>query len=254
MSFIVAQISDTHVSDRVRSDGRRPGEVLQRALQLAGEEGVALILLTGDLVADAKPSEYALLREILQAAPAPVYLMPGNHDDRDAIRCAFPDHAYLPAAGKLHYVLDEGPLRIVALDCTVPDQLHGSLSDEDLDWLDARLGEAPRRPAIVALHHPPFPTQDHMFDTICLRQPQGFADVIARHRQVERVLSGHYHRATIARFGGTMGVIAPSTAWSFQVSVGDNDPPVLRQKQQPLGFALHIWRSDLGLTTHFVWL
>jgi 3',5'-cyclic AMP phosphodiesterase CpdA len=254
MSFIVAQISDTHVSDRVRADGRRPDEALQRALELAGEERVALILITGDLVADAKPAEYAVLRAILQGAPAPVFLMPGNHDDRDEIRRAFPEHAYLPTTGKLHYVVDEGPIRLAALDCIVPEQVHGEFSAEDLHWLDARLGEAAQRPTIVALHHPPFPTQDHVFDTICLRRPEPFAEVVARHPQVERVLCGHYHRATVARFGRTMGVIAPSTAWAFQISLGENAPPVLRQKQQPLGFALHIWGGDLGFTTHFVWL
>src|SRR3546814_8747468 len=46
---------------------------------------------------------------------------------------------------------DAGPVRIVALDCTIPRAGSGELCAVRLDWLTARLAEAPARPTIVAL-------------------------------------------------------------------------------------------------------
>src|SRR3546814_6275467 len=73
---------------------------------------------------------------------------------------AFTDAPWRPREGDcLHYTSeDAGPVRSVALDCTIPRAGSGELCAVRLDWLTARLAEAPARPTIVALHHPPFPT------------------------------------------------------------------------------------------------
>ncbi len=51
------------------------------------------VVLSGDLVDSGKPEEYRALRAILDGLDMPFYLLPGNHDDRDNLRAAFPDHA-----------------------------------------------------------------------------------------------------------------------------------------------------------------
>src|SRR3546814_5561001 len=106
------------------------------------------------------PEEYARFREIAAALNAPLYAIPGNHDGRETMRAAFTDAPWMPREGDfLHYTIeDAGPVRIVALDCTIPRAGSGELCAVRLDWLTARLAEAPARPPIVALHHPPFPT------------------------------------------------------------------------------------------------
>ncbi len=38
------------------------------------------------------------------------------------------------------------------------------------------------------------------------------AAIIARHRQVERVICGHLHRSIQTRWAGTIAMTAPSTA------------------------------------------
>src|SRR5271169_3970259 len=58
-----------------------------------------VVIATGDLVDTPDARSYGLLRELLAVLPLPVFLMPGNHDERQALRAAFPDHRYLPREG-----------------------------------------------------------------------------------------------------------------------------------------------------------
>jgi len=56
------------------------------------------------------------------------------------------------------------------LDTLVPGQGGGRLGPARLAWLDARLAEAPARPTLVFMHHPPFKTGIERMD-LDLRTP-----------------------------------------------------------------------------------
>ena len=147
------------------------------------------VLFDGDLTDFGREQEYDNLARFLAPLSMPWFLMPGNHDDPATLRRKFPSHRYLAQrAGKIDYVIDEFPVRIVALDSTVPRESAGALDTSQLAWLDDTLAAAPRKPTIVALHHAPFWTGIGHMDGISLADPSALEAVIARHRQVERVL------------------------------------------------------------------
>src|SRR5258705_11411197 len=56
------------------------------------------IVATGDLTDSGRADEYRHLRDLLAPLPSPLYVLPGNHDDRAALRTAFEDHAYLQSS------------------------------------------------------------------------------------------------------------------------------------------------------------
>ena len=169
--FLIAQISDTHVR---ADDGGAAAKAMTRAIAQAAAYEADLIVLTGDLVNDARADEYAAMRQALADPPAPRFVLPGNHDDRALLREALPDHSYLPRQGALSYAIEHFPVRIVMLDQTVPGEVHGDITPEQAAWLDETLAAAPERPTLVALHHPPFATHDLLFDTIGLRNGAAF--------------------------------------------------------------------------------
>ena len=79
------------------------------------------VLISGDLVDNAADSEYARLRELLSPLRAPVYVLPGNHDERGALRRNFG----LPGAGAepVQYSVDlNGELRLVVVDSLRPGE------------------------------------------------------------------------------------------------------------------------------------
>ncbi len=248
--FFVAQISDTHV--RADDEGAA-ARALKRAMVQAADYRCAALLLTGDLVNDARADEYAVLQDALRDAPAPFFLMPGNHDDRDLLRAAFPAHDYLPKDGPLSYTIEHYPVRIVMLDQTVPGEVHGAMSAREADWLDRTLARAPDRPTIVALHHPPFATHDLLFDTIGLRDGAVFNDVIARHPQVSRVICGHHHRFAVGQAGHAPVIVAPSTSWTYGLAMHEGQEIAPRTQEEP-GWVLHAWTRTGGLASHLIGL
>jgi hypothetical protein len=84
-------------------------------------------------------------------------------------------------------------------------------------------------------------------DRMSLADPGAEADVIARHRQVERVISGHQHRNAQTRFAGTVASICPSTA--HQLSLDLVPGAEVRFVFEPPAFHLHLW-DGTALVTH----
>ena len=161
--MIVAQITDFHVTTPgAEADRRyRTAEHLEAAVTHLNRLPVRpdVVVATGDLVHGGSVREYERLRGLLEPLAMPVYLIPGNHDDRANLRAVFSDHPYLPRDGTfLQYVVEDYPMRLMALDTVVPGEIGGALCAARLAWIEARLAEAPPRPTFVFMHHPPFRT------------------------------------------------------------------------------------------------
>ncbi|MCX7231446.1 MAG: phosphodiesterase [Burkholderiales bacterium] len=250
--MLLCQISDLHIKA-----GRRlaygvvdTATMLERCVAhiLALPQRPDAVVATGDLVDLGTPQEYALLRELLAPLPMPLYLLPGNHDERDALREAFPEHAYLRQwAPFVQYAIDLEPIRLVALDTVVPRSGAGALCEARLGWLERTLAGAPGRPTVVAMHHPPFVTGIGHMDRVGLSGSEALADVIARHPQVERIIAGHLHRPITVRFAKTVAGTCPSPA--HQVALDIDLEAADRFVMEPPGFQLHWW-SGLQLVTH----
>jgi Icc protein len=147
--MLLAQISDLHVrptgalyKDAVDSN-RMFAEAIDHLNRL--DPRPDLVLITGDLVDEGLKAEYDSLRALLDGLEPPHLLMAGNHDDREMLARSFPDHAYLPAAGAKHYLIDRHPVRIVALDTTVPGDHHGEIDEAGLAWLEGGAAGHARR-------------------------------------------------------------------------------------------------------------
>jgi len=207
-----------------------------------------LVLLTGDLVDEGRPEEYAAARDILADLAIPCLVMPGNHDDREQLRAAFADHRYLPAQGALHYCVDDYPVRIVALDSCVAGKHHGAIDAAGLAWLRATLAADTRKPTLVLLHHPPFTSGIPYMDKYRYLDDQALAAVIGAATNVEAVLCGHVHRAMLRRWAGTMVCACPSTTTEIALQLRPDAKP--QSWLGPPACMLHLWDAARGLITH----
>jgi Icc protein len=253
---IIAQLSDIHLAagrDGEVDDGSGPVRALRAAVSslLALPARPDALVLTGDLADGGQPAEYARLHALLSPLPMAVYPMPGNHDDRDAMRAAFRDLPAVAGTGTapqapVQYAVDVAGVRLVCCDTTV----DGHMCDEGLAWLDGTLGAAPGTPTVVATHHPPFPIGIRFIDDMRFVDPAGFAEVIGRHPQVVRIISGHVHRGSVGSLAGTVSTTCPSTY--RQLFLDLSHPGRAAVTGEPAGFAVHLVADDGAATTHFV--
>ena len=235
--FLVVQISDTHIGGDWGGGGDPViglREVVHEVRRLPNRPDA--VLLTGDLSEHGVAAEYATVREMVSAIPAPLYVIPGNHDDRAALRAQF----RLPGstAEPVRYGADLGPMRLVALDTSIPGQAAGALDVDQLAWLDAELGGAPRQPTLLALHHPPIATGVAPWDEIGLPPADraGLGRVLERHPQVRRLVAGHVHQIITDGLAGRPVLTVPSTYVQARL---DFTATELRLAPGPRGFALH---------------
>ena len=252
--FLLAQVTDMHIKAGGKLSYRRVDTEasLARCVQhmLASPQVPDVVLFTGDLTDFGRPEEYDNLARLLEPLSMPWYLMAGNHDDVATMRAKFPSHAYMRQREKLDYLIDDFPVRIVALDSSVLHKSPGYLATGQLQWLDDTLRAAPKKATVVAVHHPPFWTGIGHMDDQPLTNPEDLEPVIARHPQVERVLCGHLHRPIVKRFGGTIASTCPSPA--HQVALDLADDATSRFVMEPPGYQLHLWRAGEGLVSHTV--
>jgi 3',5'-cyclic AMP phosphodiesterase CpdA len=213
-----------------------------------------VVLLTGDLTANGLDAEYArLARLIRKFLPMPVFVIPGNHDQREALRKCL---QHLPGVTSdpqyVQYAVDDYPVRLVMLDTLVPGATHGELRGEQLEFLDRTLSAVPDKPTLVAMHHPPFLCGIAHMDRIILRNAAEFTAIIAKHRQVERIVCGHHHRSIVAQVAHTICLIAPSTAHQVEMALDPNDPGAF--VMEPPAFQIHRWTPADGIVSHTVYV
>lgn len=253
MTTLLLQLSDLHICEPGRlAYGRiETAPYLRQAVESIARlpQQPDAVVITGDLTDFGRAEEYAHLRRLLAPISAPVYLLPGNHDDRGQMRMSFPDHSYLGSSGYVQFSVPIGQMQLIALDTVVPGDSSGSLCTERLDWLEQQLHENQTRPVVIAMHHPPFETLiGHMDEIGLLKGAPELEALVSKFTNVERIICGHLHRSIQVRFGGTVASTAPSPAHQVSLDLAPN--AASKWTLEPPGYCLHVLPSAGRMVTH----
>lgn len=206
------------------------------------------LLVTGDCVDTGKVEEYERFLDIIRPLRVPVFVVPGNHDNRDNLRSALGLQGKKHMAGFVQYVVDDWPVRLIGLDSLIPGNLAGYLCSERLLWLNERLMECPKQPTILFLHHPPFHTGLEVLDDIGLRNATELHRVVGRYPAVELILAGHVHRTMVRRLNGAVAMTCPSTAHQIHLDLSRSRR--LAAVMEPPACLIHLWSESTGMVTH----
>ncbi|HEY0419660.1 MAG TPA: phosphodiesterase [Acetobacteraceae bacterium] len=252
--MIIVHLTDLHVRPYGLSAMRtaETNMLTERALRAVRDlrPRPDALVISGDLTNNGLPEEYACLAEMLgRLVDIPIYVIPGNHDDRENLRAGL---SHLPGVNAhprfVQYAVDDLPVRLVMLDTFVPGSAAGELCAERLAWLDETLAAVPEKPTMVVMHHPSFPCGIRHMDRIILADPDAFTAVIARHKQVLRVLAGHHHRQITSHVAHAVGIIGPGVAHVVELELFSDNPGFWTL--EPAAFLLHAWVEGAGVVTH----
>ena len=129
--MLISQVTDPHIKAQGRLAYKKVDTAanLDRCIHHLLKLGKRpdLVLMTGDLTDFGRTEEYQLLRKLIAPLDMPVYVIPGNHDERENLRKAFSDHPYLPRTGDLSYVIEDHALRMIGIDTTIPGKPGGEM-------------------------------------------------------------------------------------------------------------------------------
>ncbi len=254
--MLIAQITDLHLGFDQGNPDEFNRQRLDRALRMliGMQPRPDLLLVTGDLAEEGDDEiSYLRLREALADLPFPVHFAMGNHDSREPFSRIFPETP--TADGFVQYALDEGPLRILVLDTLEEGRHGGAFCETRASWLRARLAEAPERPTLIVLHHPPIETGlSWMTENPEAEWTLRLHAIVAAQSNVVAMIAGHLHRPVIAQWAGTTLAVCPSTAPQVALDLQPIDPE--RPDGRPMivsdhpCYALHLWNGR-HLVTHF---
>ena len=249
--MLLAHLSDLHVSHPDNAVAAFSDGAVAVAAAVAHLNALPrtpdVVLITGDLVDEGTVGEYELLRDLLAPLTSRVVLLTGNHDEPDVLRSVFPE-AEVPAARPAHFVVDDLPVRLVAVDTTIDGRHDGELTDADLRWLDDALAAAPDRPTVVAMHHPPFVTGMWWMDYGGLTAAPAMRSIVDAHPQVAAVLAGHVHRAVHTTWGTALVAAAPSLTYQSCLALETDGAPIVSDVVAPI--PLLWWDGDTLLAGH----
>lgn len=245
--MIIAQVTDTHIARSAPDAERRAADLARTIADINTlDPPPEAIIHTGDMVHGGEPEDYAVAASLLAGARAPVYVTPGNRDDRENLRHAFPRLPWRASrCGSLGYVIEDLPVRLLALDSLSSSSNKGDFSAERARELIEAIETETTKPVAVFLHHPPivvpvgpdpvnFITEPAM---ACLQRALGHSG------RVIGVFCGHVHRSTGGRIGDIPVMVAPSTATTLRKG---EYPPRLRSR--PI-YHLHRFDPAFGFST-----
>ncbi len=251
--MFLAQISDMHF----RSHGRKlydfidvnggNAEVVSQLNAL--EERPDAVVITGDIVNCGLASEYQVARQILSNLHYPLYIIPGNHDDKSQFLEAMAP--LCPRLGSdpqnMRYAVDDFGMRLLFIDTSVAGESKGWLSEETLSWLEAQLEQGGEKPTAVFMHHPPIKLGSAQMDRIACENGDRLLALIDRFPSLCRVFCGHTHRLIFTQYRQAIITTIPGTVHQVPY-FHDNPAPYFNL--EPAACLMHRLIDNSGLVSY----
>lgn len=169
-----------------------------------------LCVISGDLAHNGEAEAYAWLADRLKRFPLKTFVMMGNHDDRAALRAAFPD-AGCDANGYIQDTFATPQGVLFFLDTHKAEVSEGQYCEDRRRWLKQQLAAAADQPVWIFMHHPPCNVGMPYMDRIKLEDADAFADIISSHNNIRHIFFGHVHRAAYINWRGIACTCLPGT-------------------------------------------
>jgi len=240
-----AHISDLHIGDNTKPGAENLKKVVAAINNFCMPPDC--VLVTGDIAQGAR-RHYQEALELLNGLKVPYFIIPGNKDGTEnlieALREYYPFHPRPQACDGLQYVVDDYPLRLIAVDTYSENVMNGRLDENRLNWLKERLADNPEnKPVVVMVHQFPFESGLKSFDRSGENWYEKFRYVISDYRDtVKLVACGHLHNPVSGNIDGVPVITAPSTNWraKYDFTAVEN----IVAEERPLGF--YVYRFEAG--------
>jgi 3',5'-cyclic AMP phosphodiesterase CpdA len=177
----IVHISDIHCS--LGTDFNE--KVFEKAVHLVNALDSDFVFVSGDLTTDGLLSEYECAARKMKEIGSRMFVVPGNHDERNLGFKLFPEFF-----GETDFIHSLKDVTLLGLASSEPDKDDGRLGRGRYRKIEDCI--APRKLAIVGFHHHLIPVPGSGRETNIIEDAGETLDLILR-KEVPLVLMGHRH-------------------------------------------------------------
>jgi hypothetical protein len=172
---------------------------------------ISFVVTLGDLT-NGEEADYEGFVNVMDGLHIPWYPVLGNSDKGNPNWFEY----FKNATGRITTYHDHHPggYHLVMLDTAVEGEVQGSIDDEQISWLEARLDAYPGKPTILAMHHQADLTDIFGLDPASKKK---LDDVIAARPNVFTLYGGHNHKNTLTSGGGKRIYVTVAATVSYPV-------------------------------------
>lgn len=224
-----AVISDPHMGTGELNNTNKMFHYNQDVLRWIIEEinarsDIDFVLVLGDITKDSEPINHVRAKEILDKLDVPYFAIPGNHDvNKTQIKGEkgiedfvqiYQGHGY--QGNSSWYSVDPMPgVHLVGLDSAsdpnLSDTWAGSISQEQLDWLESDLNENEGKTIVVMSHHALINHTGKNDSNWYVGNRDALKDILRKY-EAQIIFTGHLHITDIAEEDGLYDISCPGTS------------------------------------------
>lgn len=234
MPHRIIQITDCHLfADRRELRGIATWPRLEAVLREIRSRfsDFDCLVVTGDTAHDEIEETYVAFREALGDLTERLFLIPGNHDNREAIVKVFPERCEL-TDGRLTFQHSLGDWQLIGLDSHIPGEVAGRIGPAQFTWAAEPLTTTQKQHAVIFVHHPPVPMHSRWLDEIGLEDGDVLLELLEQFPNIKLVCSGHVHQESTTVTSGPAVLTSPAVGPQFRPRTDDLEidplPPALR--------------------------
>lgn len=236
----VIQLSDTHFSTPGNRShggfGYDTDAAFDAVLTDAFDDNTPdLVVVTGDIADHGRPDEYEVATGHLSRIPAPVNIVPGNHDFDLPLTASVPRPGlsmdrvqrfgpwlfiYADSNFDGRTVAEDG--RLIDLDRRI--EATGQLGPREVAWIDGVIEAAEAEHVFVWMHHPP--GMPGTFGSSALDDE--VVGLVDRNPNIAGFAAGHIHADPVLEIGGRPVFVSCALTISFDFDHWTTLPPGYR--------------------------
>lgn len=221
ISFV--QIADVHYS-------KTNFQVLRETVDdINNLKNVEFVVFTGDNIDVSNMSDLKAFLADIKTLKIPYYIVIGNHDVSKYNGISSNDYmkSVRISAGKYHpsssnYILKRGKYIFIVVNGAkeIVPAAGGYFKDSTLAFLDDNLTKFQNKKVIIIQHFPVLEAQSSGHN---IYNKEKYLEVLAKHKNVIAIISGHYHENREEMVDGIYHIITPSLSKSGVYKVIDID-------------------------------
>jgi Icc protein len=184
-------------------------QTLEYAQSMQGKTD--LILVTGDLAQDPCLTSYQRIVKEFEKYKTRTVCLPGNHDDLTLMQQLISNKQV-----NCEKYLKYKHWQVISLNSKKTGSQGGYLATDELDYLADILNKQADLNTLIAVHHPPVPTNSPWMDKMMIENGEALFSLLKNYPQVKAIICGHIHQELEVHKNNTMILGTPSTCFQFK--------------------------------------